>query len=136
MRSSNDARADPHTATHYVLGGDRVGTAIAERLHTGGHHVAVVDDAYEPAKVPGIAGDPASVDVLARSGIDSGSTVLVVTPSDRRNLLIAQLVRARFDVQRVIARVNDPDRVPVFADAGHEPFCATTTLAEAAGEAV
>jgi trk system potassium uptake protein TrkA len=123
-------------ATHYVLGGTHVGIAIADRLQAVGHRVAIVDDSYEPGDVPGFAGDPATIDVLVDAGVATASTVVVATNSDRRNLLIAQLVRARFDVPRVVVFVNDPDRVPLFADAGHEPFCVTTAVAETFGETV
>lgn len=123
-------------ATHYVLGGDHVGTAIAERLQSIGHRVAVVDNSHESREIPGFAGDAATVDVLSESGVGTASTVVVATPSDPRNLLIAQLLRARFDVPRVIPFVHEPDRVPLFADSEHEPFCVTTALAAAVDEAI
>ncbi|MDS0293334.1 NAD(P)-binding protein [Halogeometricum luteum] len=122
--------------THYVLGGAHVGTAIAERLRDRGHRVAVIDESYESQDVPGVTGDPTAVDVLSESGVTSDSTVIVATRSDRRNLLIAQLVRARFDGPRVIVFVHDPERRSLFTDAGHESFCVTTTLSDAVGEVV
>lgn len=122
--------------THYVLGATHVGIAVAEQLQAAGHEVAIVDESYESSDIPGFNGDPATVDVLSESGVESASTVLVVTGSDRRNLLIAQLVRAHFEVPRVIALVNDPDRASLFAEAGHEPFCVTTVVSEAFSEAI
>lgn len=138
MISIQDKGGDSYTeageATHYILGGAHVGIEIAEQLQAAGHRVAVVDDSYESSDIPGFTGDPATVDVLVRSGVDSASTVVVATHSDHRNLLIAQLVRARFDVPRVIVFVHDPDRASLFADAGHEPFCVTTALGAAFGD--
>lgn len=131
-----DSSNEIEEATHYILGGAHIGTAIAEQLQAAGYRVAVVDDSYESSDIPGFAGDPATIDVLSQSGVETASTVVVATNSDRRNLLIAQLVRARFDVPRVIAFVHEPDRVPLFADADHEPFCVTTALGEAVGEAI
>jgi Trk K+ transport system NAD-binding subunit len=123
-------------STHYVLGGEHVGIATAERLRANGHRVVFVDEAHDADTVPEFAGDPAAVDVLSASGVGNASTVVVATHSDSRNLLIAQLVRAQFDVPRVVVIVNDPDRRSLFAEAGHEPFCATTALAEAVGDVV
>lgn len=120
--------------THYVLGGDAVGTAIADQLRTDGHRVALIDTSDESGAVPGAGGDPTASTVLSKSGIDASSTVVVATRSDPRNLLIAQLVRARFDVPRVVAFVDDPDRLPLFVEAGHEPFCVTTALSETLAE--
>ena len=83
-----------------------------------------------------LTGDPATIDALVDAGVATASTVIVATRSDRRNLLIAQLVRARFDVPEIITFVNDPDRVPLFAEAGHEPFCVATAIAEKFGETI
>lgn len=126
-----ESSSEQTEATHYVLGGAHVGIAIAEQLQAAGHRVAVVDDAYEPREIPGYAGDPTEFDILSDSGLGAASTVVVASRSDRRNFFIAQLVRSRFDVSRVIPFVHHPDRACAFADAGHEPFCVTTALAEA-----
>ncbi|MFB6252547.1 MAG: NAD-binding protein [Halobellus sp.] len=134
--SNGTDTADAAAATHYILGGDHVGVAIAERLRTEGQRVVIVDEPSPPEGIPGVTGDPAAAEVLAEAGIEDASTVIVATSRDRRNLLIAQLVRVRFDVQRVLALVNDPSRRTAFADAGHEPLCVTTVLSEAVGEVV
>ncbi|SFR51529.1 NAD-binding protein [Halogeometricum limi] len=130
--SSHEIRA----ATHYVLGGAHLGTAVAERLQAAGHRVAIVDESYESSDVPGFAGDPAIPDVLAASGVADADVVVVAARSDRRSLLIAQLVRARFDVPRVVALVDKPERTSLFADAGHEPLCVTSAVSAAVGESV
>ena len=130
--SSNGAEE----TTHYILGGTHIGIAIAHQLQAAGHRVAIVDESYESNDIPGFVGDPADINVLAESGVGAASTVIVAMRSDSRNLLIAQLVRARFDVPRVVAFVDNPDRLPLFADAGHEPFCVTTALSEALVEVI
>lgn len=57
-------------------------------------------------------------------------TAIVASRTDRRNLLVAQLLGLR-RTERVIALVNDPRNVDAFAAAGIEPVCAATTLASA-----
>lgn len=131
-RSFDDADAP----AYYVLGGGHVGGAVAERLLASGRRAAVVDRSYRPAGVPGFVGDPADAGVLSDAGIGAASTVVVATRSDSRGLLIAQLVRARFGVPRVIALVDDPDRLLVFAEAGHEPVCVPSALSDAVSEVV
>ena len=121
---------------YYVLADGHVGRAIAETLQANDQHVTIVAESHESNDIPGFAGDPSALDVLSESGIDAASTVIVATASDRRNLLVAQLVRTHFDVPRVIALVNHPDRTPLFTAAGHEPFCVTTVLSDAVGEAI
>lgn len=115
----------------FVLGGAHLGRAVARQLGAAGHAVGVVDETHDPSESPGGRGDPADVAVLAEAGVADASTVVVATGRDRRNLLVAQLVRAHFDVPRVVVLSNDPDRLDPIADAGHDAVCATTALTEA-----
>jgi len=131
-----DASTDVEDTTHYVLSDDPVGSAIAEQLRANGHRVTIVGEPHESNEVSGLADEPSPVEVLSESGLGATSTVVVATHSDRRNLLIAQLVSAHFDVSRVVVLVNDPDRTVLFAEAGHEPVCVTTVLSRAVGDAV
>lgn len=130
--SSNETQED----THYVLGGTHVDIRIAEQLQAAGPRAAIADDSYTSDDIPGFEGDPATVDGLVEPGVETASAVIIATDPDLRNLLIAQLARAKCDVQRVIAFVNSPDRASLFADAGHEPFCVTTAVAESLGETI
>lgn len=135
--TADDPSDESTDETYYVLGDDDdVGIAIARRLRAAGRDVTVVHESYEPSDVPGFAGDPSAADDLARSGIDAASTVIVATRSDRRNLLLAQVVSTRYDTPRVVVLVNEPDRLSLFEAAGHEPICVTTTLSAAISEAV
>lgn len=118
-------------AEYYILGGEHLGASLARRLQADGHPVNLVDETYDPDKIPGLQGNPESVRVLEDAGVSDASTVVVATPQDRRNLLIAQLVRAHLDVPNTIVLVNNPDRYDLIADAGHEPICATTVLSNA-----
>lgn len=149
--SEADSPGGTAAATHYVLGGQHLGAAVAHRLQAEGHSVRLVaaaddgpsdpaDDLFEasddPAGIDVIRGDPTEAEVLAEVGVTDTSTVVVATRSDRRNLLIAQLVRTRFDPYRVVVLANAPPRLELFAEAGHEPICVTTALSEALMENV
>lgn len=134
--NENDPPEHIAAVTHYILGDDNTGIAIAEQLQANGHQVATVNEGLSSPTVPTIDGDPSSVAVLSEAGIEPASTVIVATRSDRRNLLIAQLVRARFDVSCVVPLVHDPDRFSAFDEAGHKPLCVSTVLSEAVEEVV
>ena len=114
-----------------VLGGEHLGESIVRRLQADGHSVGLVDEGHDSEVVPTNAGDPGDVRVLAEAGAADASVVVVATPRDSRNLLIAQLVRAHFGATDVFVLVNDPDRSDIVADVGHEPVCATTALSKA-----
>jgi trk system potassium uptake protein TrkA len=144
--TETDSPGGTAAATHYVLGGQHLGAAVARRLQAEGHHVRLVE---APDDIPGaretpddlsgidvVRGDPTEVEVLAAAGMSETSTVVVATGSDRRNLLIAQLVATRFDPYRVLVLANAPPRIELFAEAGHEPICVTSALSEALVENV
>ncbi|WP_318567878.1 NAD-binding protein [Salinigranum marinum] len=136
-RSTRDERLDrTEAADHYVLGGGRVGVAAARRLRAAGHDVGVVNELHCPAELPGRRGDPTDVGVLDDAGLSNAETVVVATRSDARNLLVAGLVRTRFDVPRVVVLTNAPDRVAAVAEAGHDPVCATAALSDALVDSV
>lgn len=134
--TGDGSRREAGEPEYYVLGGGSVGQSMAERLRALGHSVTVVDEDHVVGDLPGKQGDPEDLRVLQAAGVSDTSTVVVATDQDGRNLLIAQLVRAHFDVPEVLVLVNDPDRHGLVARAGHEPVCATTALADALVEKV
>ncbi|MFC7229289.1 NAD-binding protein [Salinirubellus salinus] len=119
---------------YVVLGGGRLGASIARRLRAAGHAVTLVDERQDATDLPGVCGDPSDRRVLARAGLSERSTVVVATRRDRRNLLVAQLVRTRFAVREVLVLVNTPDRRDLVAETGHEPVCVTSVVSEAVTE--
>jgi trk system potassium uptake protein TrkA len=136
VRSPPSTRAESVTsgpeARCYVLGGSHLGVAVARRLHAAGHDVTLVDadadaDVDDP---PTLRGDPRDVTVLSDAGVTETSTVIVATPDDGWNLLVAQLLRTRFGISEAFVVVHTPERSELVAEAGHEPICATTVLAD------
>jgi trk system potassium uptake protein TrkA len=130
-RTKPDESPAPEAPPDYcVLGGDHLGAAVARRLDEQGHTVSLVDETRVPEAVPARQGDPADVDLLAEAGVAHASAVVVATREDSRNLLVAQLVSAHFDVPEVLVLVNVPERCDLVADVGHEPVCATAALTD------
>jgi NhaP-type Na+/H+ or K+/H+ antiporter/Trk K+ transport system NAD-binding subunit len=118
-----------------VVGGGRVGTALAERLEDRGEEVLVVDhdeDAVERLRRRGFAvrnGDGANREVLENAGADNARVIAAATADDDVNLLVGQLARNTFDVDTVVARVNDPDNVDAFEDLDVEAISAGMSVA-------
>jgi trk system potassium uptake protein len=99
-----------------VVGGGRVGTALAALLLEGGHDVTVLDDRpaalarlrerFGPADVhEGGMTDPGA---LESAGIRRMDVVAAVTAADEQNLVITCLARYHFGVPRTVARIVDP----------------------------
>jgi trk system potassium uptake protein len=99
-----------------VVGGGRVGAALATLLHESGHAVTVLERRADTAaglagELPDVAvvhADGADPSVLEAAGIRRADATVAVTGDDARNLVICSLARSEFGVRRTIARVVDP----------------------------
>ncbi|MEF8974769.1 MAG: cation:proton antiporter [Halapricum sp.] len=103
-----------------LIGGGRVGTALAARLERRGEFVVIVEDDDERRReareagftvYDGVGTEP---DVLRETGIEEAKIVVAATPDDDFNLLVCQTARAKFSVENVYARVNDPENIDAF----------------------
>lgn len=132
VRSRTGGDDSGHEADEYVvLGGGNLGVSIARRLRTAGHAVRLVDEHRDSTAFPGVTGSPTDRRVLEAAALTERSTVVVATPRDRRNLLVAGLVRAHFEVADLVVLVNTPDRLDAVTTVDHEPFCVTSELSAA-----
>ena len=111
-----------------IVGGGRVGRALAIRLEDRGENVVFVEDdtdVVERTRNAGFtveAGDGTDTDVLRSAGAENAKTVVAATGNDDTNLLVAQLASATFDIDDVITRVNNPDNVDAFEELGVRPI--------------
>lgn len=131
---SNRLRTD---GSAFVVGGGRVGQRVANELTEAGETVTFVD--RSPPTDPPPEQRVETVDTLDGAALDAvgfgdATAVLVLEPDDATNLLVAQLARSRFDVDNVLVRVNDPERVPAFDDVAVETVEATEALVAAVTE--
>jgi trk system potassium uptake protein TrkA len=102
----------------YVLiaGGGKVGANLTRSLLRAGHEVTLVEQKpYRFDKLEAefehqvIRGDATELFVLERAGIKRPpDLVLSLTGDDEDNMVICQIAREKYGVEKVIARVNDP----------------------------
>jgi len=103
-----------------IVGGGRVGRALAHRLENRGENVVVVEDdpeAVESLQLDGfsvVEGDGTDADTLREAGIERAKTVVAATGSDNTNLLVSQLAGSTFEVADAVSRVNQPDNLDAF----------------------
>jgi trk system potassium uptake protein TrkA len=105
-----------------VVGGGKVGSTVARTLLKRGHEVTLVEqrlDRYEMLEQEFEhqvqVGDATEMPVLERAGIARPADIVIaVTGDDEDNLVIGQLAREKYGVERVIARVNDPRNQALF----------------------
>lgn len=118
-----------------IVGCGRVGSRLALRLDRIGHDVLVVDEERETFSCLGGAfrgatfhGSGLESFTLKRAKAAECDVVVAVTGGDNRNLMIAQLAKHIFGVQRVIARLKDPVRAAKYREIGIETLCVTTLV--------
>jgi trk system potassium uptake protein TrkA len=73
-------------------------------------------------------GDGSELWVLERAGIERAELVIAVTGDDEDNILICQVAREKYGVDRVIARCNNPRNMQHFELLGIKPTISATDL--------
>jgi NhaP-type Na+/H+ or K+/H+ antiporter/K+/H+ antiporter YhaU regulatory subunit KhtT len=120
-----------------VIGGGKVGRALANRLGDRGENVVLVEEDVEIVEVARNAGhtvhhgDGTDTEVLRAAGAENAKVIVAATGDDDANLLVAQLSNQRFDPDTVLARVNDPDNVAAFEELGVRAVSSVLATAQA-----
>jgi trk system potassium uptake protein TrkA len=73
-------------------------------------------------------GDASELWVLERAGISRADMVIAVTGDDEDNMLICQVAKEKYLVDRIIARVNNPRNRETFDLLGIRPVVSATDL--------
>jgi trk system potassium uptake protein TrkA len=120
----------------YVLiaGGGKVGANLTRSLLRTGHEVTLIEQRpYRYDKLEAefehqvVRGDATELYVLERAGIKRPPDLVVAaTGDDEDNIVICQIAREKYDVQKVIARINDPRNQPYFDLLGISPTVSAT----------
>jgi trk system potassium uptake protein TrkA len=123
----------------YVLiaGGGKVGANLTRTLQRLGHEVTLIEqrrdrfERLEPEFEHSVQlGDATELYVLERAGVKRPPDLVVaVTGDDEDNMVIGQLAREKYGVEKVIARVNDPRNQEHFDLLGiPTTVCATSNI--------
>jgi trk system potassium uptake protein TrkA len=118
-----------------VVGAGKVGWNLARELLDKGHEVTLVEnDRNRFAKVEQELehnvqyGDASELWVLERIGISRADLMIAVTGDDEDNMLICQVAKEKYLVDRVIARVNNPRNADHFELLNVKPNVSATNL--------
>ena len=104
-----------------VVGGGKVGFYLTKTLLSEGYEVLLIErnagkvDFFNE-QLGGVAlrGDGAEASVLATAGAGRADVVIAVTGEDEDNLVVCQMAKLAFNVEKTIARVNNPKNEPIF----------------------
>jgi trk system potassium uptake protein len=117
-----------------IAGGGKVGSNLARTLIRTGHEVTLIEQ--RPIRFDTLEaefehqvhkGDATELFVLERAGIKRPPDIVVaVTGDDEDNMVICQIAREQYGVQKVIARANDPRNQVYFDLLGISPTVSAT----------
>jgi trk/ktr system potassium uptake protein len=118
-----------------VGGGGKVGYHLTRAL-LADHEVLVIEE--NPQRVEFIAeelgtdvimqGDACDAATMERAGMQRADLVVAVTGEDQDNLTLCQIAKAKFNVGRAVARINNPQNEALFRQLGIDSTVSATTL--------
>ena len=118
-----------------VVGGGKVGLNLTRELLNKGAEVTLIEQRRDrfnaiEAELEYVAqyGDGTELWVLERAGIQRADLLVAVTGDDEDNLLVCQIAREKYLVDRIIARVNNPRNRQYFDLLGIQPSVSATDL--------
>src|ERR671915_40285 len=118
-----------------IVGAGKVGWNLARELLGKGHEVTVIESdqrrystVEEELEHSVQYGDGSELWVLERAGIERADLVIAVTGDDEDNILICQVAREKYGVERVVARCNNPRNLDHFDLLGIKPAVSATDL--------
>jgi trk system potassium uptake protein len=118
-----------------VVGAGKVGWNIARELLEKDHEVTLIENDRERYQTVEQElehniqyGDASELWVLERAGVQRADMVIAVTGDDEDNMLICQVAKEKYLVDRIIARVNNPRNLEHFELLGVRPVVSATDL--------
>ena len=118
-----------------IAGAGKVGWNLARELIEKENEVTVIEanrlryEVVEEELEHNIQyGDGTELWVLERAGIERADLVIAVTGDDEDNILICQMAREKYGVDRVVSRCNNPRNLQHFELLGIKPAVSATDL--------
>lgn len=113
-----------------IIGCGRLGASLANTLSDNNGNVLIMDTNHSSFRRLAsnfgglsVVGDGMDLNDLKNAQIQKASAVIAVTNHDNTNIMVAQLARDLFHVDKVIARLYDPERESVYQELGIETIC-------------
>jgi trk system potassium uptake protein TrkA len=118
-----------------IIGAGKVGWNLARELIQKDNEITLIES--DPQRYSVVEeelehsvhyGDGSELWVLERAGIERADLVIAVTGDDEDNILISQVAREKYGVERIVARCNNPRNLQHFELLGVKPAVSATDL--------
>lgn len=119
-----------------IVGGGKVGYYLAKTLAPEKHSIVLIEADFGLCEkiafelidlgISLIHGDGTDINYLKDAEIEKADILIAVTGHDQNNLVVCQLAKNYFGVQRTIARVNNPKNINVFKHLGVDSVVSST----------
>jgi len=118
-----------------VIGAGKVGLNLGRELRAKGHEVTLIES--DPTRFAVVEeefehqaqyGDGSELWVMERAGVERAEMLIAVTGDDEDNMLICQVAREKYGVERIISRCNNPRNLQHFELLGVKPAVSATDL--------
>lgn len=116
-----------------ICGGGKAGMNLARMLLAKGHEVIIIEQdrrqfqrLEQEFEHNAMFGDATEIFVLERAGTERADVVAAVTGDDEDNIIICQVAKHKFGVEKAIARVNNPENQEAFDVLGVGPTVSAT----------
>lgn len=113
-----------------IVGCGRLGANLANTLSNEGKDVLIMDEDKTSfrrlaANFGGLSviANGTDLDKLREAHIDDASAVIAVTNDDNANIMVAQMAREMFGVDKVVARLYDPECEIIYQQLGINTIC-------------
>ncbi len=118
-----------------IAGAGKVGWNLARELIVNDQEVTLLESDHRRYRVVEEElehvvqyGDATELWVLDRAGIQRADLVIAVTGDDEDNMIICQVAKEKYGVERIVARVNNPRNLQHFKLLGVQPAVSATDL--------
>jgi trk system potassium uptake protein TrkA len=122
-----------------MAGCGKLGSFLANRLSSNGHSIVIIDKnpaAFERLSFEftgfKLEGDVSLLSVLQKAKVADAYAFWALTENDNLNLMIAQTAKSFFKVDKVFARIHDPEKSKIFQDSEIFNICPTILAGEKA----
>jgi len=119
-----------------ILGGGRIGAKLSDWYLNAGNEVTVIEN--DKTKIRSVEhllgpivfeGNGTSVDSLRKAGVGRADLFISTSGRDDENIVACQLAKHKFEVEKTVSIVNDPEYFKLFHTLGVDIIVNITDIA-------